>query len=339
MFGSQILEIAIGMVFVYLSLSLVCSGINEWIASIFQLRAELLEKWLEEQLTKQPTGAALPGATDTDYITKFKEHPLIKALYQQAPSSNKPPANRLMGALFRASRKPSYIPSRTFALAMLDMVAPVDRATGSRTLTTVGTPLDQTMQALIDDAGTDAETIRQNIEKWFNDAMERLSGWYKQRTKLLILVLSIAVTLALNVNSIQVFNSLYHDGTVRAAVVAAAQQATQATQPPPPADAQSPVTKITEIQSELEQLKIPFGWTDPKVRPDINDPSSILLALLGWALTALAVSQGAPFWFDVLNKLVNVRTSGARPPTTPTTETVRPQVIVKPMPQAESLKR
>jgi len=333
MFGSQILEIAIGMVFVYLSLSLVCSGINEWIANIFQLRAELLEKWLRDQLTEQAKGAAPAGSMTRDYLTEFKDHPLIKALYQKPPSSNKPPPNPVFGALFRSTKKPSYIPSRTFALAMLDMVAPVDRTTKNRTLTTSDTPLDRTMLALIDDAGGDAEKVRQNIEEWFNDAMERLAGWYKQRTKLVILVLAIIVTLLLNVNSIQVFNSLYHDGTVRAAVVAAAQQAAQQAAPP---DTKSPVTKIDQIQQELTQLNIPFGWTDPKVRPDINDPASILLALLGWAITALAVSQGAPFWFDVLNKLVNIRTTGARPPTTPATETVRPQVIVQPM---EPLKR
>jgi hypothetical protein len=229
-------------------------------------------------------------------------------------------------------RKPSYIPSRTFALALLDVFTPVGAT--SRTIDGLrksvallpDTDIKKTMLALIDDAGNDAEKVRQNIEGWFNDAMERLCGWYKQRTKLVLLVLAIAVTLVLNVNSIQVFNTLYHDGTVRAAVVAAAQQTVQQ---PPPADTRSPITKIDQIQTELNQLNIPFGWTDPKMRPDFSDPASILLALFGWVITALAVSQGAPFWFDVLNKLVNVRTSGARPATTPATETAKSQVIVQ----------
>jgi hypothetical protein len=324
MFGSQILEIAIGMVFVYLSLSLICSGINEWIASLRQSRAKHLEDWLRDLFAGSPDGTDLKA---------FQEHPLIKAL---EPPSSMLASNWLTKALAQP-KKPPYIPSRTFVLALLDMIAPVDATVGSRTINDIResvtrlpeTDIKKTMLALIDDAGNDVEKMRQNIEGWFNDAMERLCGWYKQRTKLVILGLSIIVTLGLNVNSIQVFNSLYHDGTVRAAVVAAAQQVSQTA----PADTQSPITKIDQIQTELEQLNIPFGWTDPQVRPDLSDLWSILLALIGWVLTALAVSQGAPFWFDVLNKLVNLRTSGARPPTTPATETVRPQVIVQPLVQ------
>jgi hypothetical protein len=44
-----------------------------------------------------------------------------------------------------------------------------------------------------------------------------------------------------------------------------------------------------------------------------------LYTLGGWILTALAVSLGAPFWFDVLNNFVNLRLSGAKPAKAPTT--------------------
>src|SRR4051794_30862035 len=98
MFGSQILEIAIGMVFVYLSLSLICSGINEWIAHLLQSRANNLEQWIRDLLS----GSGSPGQ---DYWKDFQNHPLIKALY-------------------RENKKPSYIPSRTFVLALLDVVVP-----------------------------------------------------------------------------------------------------------------------------------------------------------------------------------------------------------------------
>lgn len=325
MFGSQILEIAIGMVFVYLSLSLICSGINEWIAHLLQSRANHLEQWIRDLLS----GSGSPGQ---DYWTDFQNHPLIKALYQ---SSNKPTSIPLVGTLFRSNKKPSYIPSRTFVLALLDVVVPVKSVGGSRTVENVrdtlmklpASPIKGTLLALVDGAGNDVDKVRQNIEGWFNDAMERLSGWYKQRTRWVILGLAVAVTLALNVNTIYVFNSLYHDGTVRAAVVAAAQQATQQSTP---ADTQFPLTRIDQYQQELEQLNIPIGWSDPKLRSDLNDPQTIPIALFGWLITALAVSQGAPFWFDVLNKLVNVRTTGARPPTTPATEPANSQVVVQP---------
>lgn len=40
-----------------------------------------------------------------------------------------------------------------------------------------------------------------------------------------------------------------------------------------------------------------------------------LRAIVGWFLTALAVSMGAPFWFDLLSKFLNVRGAGIRPAT------------------------
>jgi hypothetical protein len=39
----------------------------------------------------------------------------------------------------------------------------------------------------------------------------------------------------------------------------------------------------------------------------------VLLAALGWLLTAFAASLGAPFWFDGVGWLLALRGTGARP--------------------------
>ena len=44
MAGFPVLDVVIGLVFVYLSLSLICSGINEWIARLLMSRSRNLEK-------------------------------------------------------------------------------------------------------------------------------------------------------------------------------------------------------------------------------------------------------------------------------------------------------
>jgi hypothetical protein len=44
-----------------------------------------------------------------------------------------------------------------------------------------------------------------------------------------------------------------------------------------------------------------------------NQSAGPLAKLLGLLLTALAISQGAPFWFDLLSKVSNQRGSGAVP--------------------------
>ncbi len=100
MFGSNILEVAIGLVFVYFLLSLLCSTINEQvIARFFALRAKTLEEGLNNML---------PGPQGSDLVNKLYKHPLIKGLSQNAASNN--------------PRKPSYIPADTFAHALMDVV-------------------------------------------------------------------------------------------------------------------------------------------------------------------------------------------------------------------------
>ena len=38
-----------------------------------------------------------------------------------------------------------------------------------------------------------------------------------------------------------------------------------------------------------------------------------MLSLFGWLLTGVAITLGAPFWFDVLGKVSNLRASGIKP--------------------------
>jgi hypothetical protein len=119
MFGSQILEVAIGIVFVYLMLSLICSAFNELIARMSALRSGTLETGIRNLLSgKSPSGREL-----TDI---FYEHHLIRGLYKQGWF------DKLLGRKGR----PSYIPSRTFALALFDIFAPTDAA-GPKTLSDV----------------------------------------------------------------------------------------------------------------------------------------------------------------------------------------------------------
>ena len=60
----------------------------------------------------------------------------------------------------------------------------------------------------------------------------------------------------------------------------------------------------------LNESGIPLGWDDK------NNNETFLTRLAGWLATVLAVMQGAPFWFDLLNKISNVRSTGAKPSTT-----------------------
>ncbi|RPH79952.1 MAG: hypothetical protein EHM80_06530 [Nitrospiraceae bacterium] len=73
--------------------------------------------------------------------------------------------------------------------------------------------------------------------------------------------------------------------------------------------------RIKQMSAETEKLGLPIGWSreskDPKALP--SDVGGWALKIIGLLLTAIAVSLGAPFWFDVLNKLINIRSAGKQP--------------------------
>src|SRR3954468_14679411 len=100
MFGSSVLDVGIGLIFVYLTVSLVCTAANEMLSSLFHLRARNLSAGIRNLLD----GSTAPGG---EWAKRLYEHPLVKGLY-------------------KPGQPPSYIPSRTFALALTDLVLPSD---------------------------------------------------------------------------------------------------------------------------------------------------------------------------------------------------------------------
>lgn len=314
--GNTALDVAIGLAFVYLLFSILCSAVQEAIAGIFDMRAATLEKALANLLEDNgaaqqggaPTAAPAPpgptGGADGALTNQVLGHGLIRTLYR---------SSRLLRR--RKRRGPSYIPSSTFALALLNTIAP--SAAADDPLATVRTAIEKqslpagTKSALLSlahEAGADRDRFRALVEQWFDGTMERASGWYKRKTQIVICVLSLLVAIGLNVNTVSIADRLAHDDSVRAAVVQAA-SSTTATPGNDPAKAASNISK-------LQELGLPLGWNkakDDPARPDLG--RHFTRTVLGWLLTFLALSLGAPFWFDALGKLAGLRNSGTKPQT------------------------
>src|SRR5215208_4298841 len=103
MFGSVILEVAIGIVFVFLLVSMICSAIREGIESWLKSRAAFLEQGIRELLhDRHAVGIARSVYT----------HPLIHGLYLQDYRPRL--SSRPLTALARGGNLPSYIPARSF---------------------------------------------------------------------------------------------------------------------------------------------------------------------------------------------------------------------------------
>ncbi len=137
--------------------------------------------------------------------------------------------------------------------------------------------------------------------------MERVSGWYARKIGLITAVFAIVIVAFTNADTILMFQEFSQDTALSASIVEAADKMVH--------NGQGTATTFKDIQQEVEELQIPLGWSagkeDPRAVPDAAD--EWVLKVVGLGLTALAISLGAPFWFDFLGRLVNLRKSGKVP--------------------------
>jgi hypothetical protein len=239
MFGSAIFEAVIGVVTVYLLVSLLLVVVNEWISRIGSRRAELLREEI----------VLLLG---DDLAVAFNTHPLI-------------------GGMMEGKRYPSYLPSSTVALVLLTIgydYKPGEK--GAPGQTSVKDQWKCRSHQLLEGFRMEATTlgpIQARIEKWFELSMEHLSGKFKRETQLWITGIALLIVATTNIDTLAIASYLY-DGAL----------------------------KHTPTHFKL-------FWPD-----DLG-----LLKIAGLGLTWSSLALGAPFWFDILNKLVNLRQTGLPP--------------------------
>lgn len=283
------LQVALGLVFVYLVLALICSALNEAIASAFSWRSRFLREGIANLLDPNDI------AKGQEHVKTLYAHPVVNGMIRPAGPNGKP-------------RYPSYLPARVFASALLDF----DRKGAERSVDDAikAVPSEPTRQALtalkLKSNGND-DVFRQAVESWYDDAMERVTGWYKRRVHIWMWVIALVLAVTLNVDTIRVADHLWKDKTVRDAVIARTQH--------PPASSQTSVTNVALSVDKLHQLKLPIGWQiETRPHGSWGWTSDALLKVIGLLMTSAALTLGAPFWFDTLGRIANLRTSGSVPP-------------------------
>jgi len=308
MFGSGVLEVAIGLALVYLLLSLACTVMNEWIAGVLGLRASNLEAGIRSLFTEGtlPEGKLLADAV--------YDHGLIQSLYR----------DDWLDRMLKRPGRPSYIPARTFATALLDVLVPAD-AGGSKDLAAVRSVVSklpeskarEALLALLGQVQGDITNARAAVEAWYNDAMDRVAGWYKRKSQLILFCLAVCVACVSNTDSILVTKTLWGNPALRASTVAAAEAYVKANPAQASAGTQTAAQAagaVRDINDQLQGLQLPIGWPGGQEPGDYSrhfpsDAFHIFFRLLGWFFTAIALSLGAPFWFDLLNKFMTVRST------------------------------
>jgi hypothetical protein len=351
------LEVSLGLIFTFLIFSTVCSGLNEGIQRVLNSRGKALfdaingligdvqmasDFWQHDLITglmatRSGTAKATKGDANA-YIAAVNQ--LGKAVGSKVDPSQTP-------TLKERRTLPSYIAPSTFSAVVLDLLRVSSAAGGSSTDSGsapakgagggagtgptgggAGQPAKGTLEARLEAlglpsplaaAGADLEMVETNVEKWFNDAMDRLSGWYKRYVIYFLLGLAVAVTIGFNVNSIRIATELWSQPQLQAAITAEAQATTTPTSTT--AAASSRASTVDDLQSasstNVPAMKkalsdaetLPLGWGT------VNQPSNVgwATAIIGWLITIVAISFGAPFWFDLLTRMNSLSLSGPPP--------------------------
>lgn len=343
-----LLDVVVGIAFVYLLLALICTTANEWVAGARGLRARTLEDGIRHLLG--------PLADD------FYRHPLISTL--AAPGT-----------------RPSYIPTHMFSSAVVDLLSRHGNDAPPAQQVRAGLAALKTRAA---PGAPDAAVHAAALEDWFDTAMDRVSGRYKRRIQMITLATAAAVTIGANADTLQIIGVLWRSPADRASLAAAASESTAgsravaATYP----DVNRPVPAVTDEASAEDQgatsasdgeravLGQIIGWSadfrqfnqglcrrlqderdrvcgdtskaaacqqvlrriaaETRCEVDGTDllataagPGGAFLSgslvtvaaghAFGWLLTIIAVSLGSAFWFDTLNRFVNIRGTGPAP--------------------------
>jgi hypothetical protein len=327
-----VLDVAIGMVFVYFLLALIASGIQELVAGIFTWRGTYLRRALDVILSNEtdvqfgwnihdficahmtwnapdlkPSGSAAQVLTETQKAVLAKvqgmpKHPILSGV-----------PNKL----------PSYIPSRNFAKALLEVLrdgsdSPVFQQVQQTIDKLPDGDLKKTLTLFAHDAGGNLDAFRRNVEQWFDDAMDRVNGIYSRLSQYFLLIVGLLMAVVLNINTCDIATALWRSPALTQSIVAQATQlaTTAIAEPCPPAkdgtdkapECTSADKVIADNYARTKSLQIPMGWSKPP-----SGWSEWSACVLGMIISASAIGLGAPFWFGLLQNLTNFRNAGPAP--------------------------
>jgi hypothetical protein len=237
MTGNVALDVVIGIVFVYLLYSLYATIAMELITSVLELRSKNLRFAIKRMLADEKTysndfkKAMANVATtflrsmgrsanigDKDLYEKFMNQPNIKFLGS--------------GGL---GGKPSYLTADNFSKALIDSIRIDDPefnlmttiGIGVETKLKDGSATKEHLVSLMRDANNDPVKFKILLENWFNDTMERATGWFKQTTQVALLIIGFVLAISFNVDSITIIKKLSKDKDAREQMVKLATEFTK----------------------------------------------------------------------------------------------------------------
>ncbi|MCO6427820.1 hypothetical protein [Nitrosomonas communis] len=318
------IDVAIGLTLIYLGVSLFVTIINEYIAQMLNLRGRQLR-------------AALNKLIDNDAIKQtLLKNPALEPFFTEQPKKKGfyiifDELKRLLITFFPTNRLPSYVDPNILGRMLIGSLLSagnthnaVNQISATIDKLSTDSALTIQLQAIVRTSGSTIENFSTAISDWLDRSLTMMSESYKRNLQIISFGVGLAIAVTLNINTITLTQHLYRDKETRDATTSLAIQIAEQTNKASfeqcinlPRDklmsdnACAPFKGLVDaIQTRNSTLGLlPIGWPEGVLKL----LSATLTDWLGWFMTALAVSLGAPFWFDLLNKVVSVR-HGIRKP-------------------------
>lgn len=304
MIDLSFINIAISLIFIYLLVALMISGIIEAIFNFNRYKAKKLEFGIDHLFYDKEW---------KELVKEVKKSPFISSLKR------------------KSNEFPSHIPSDNFVRALLDVLTegnPTNEKIKEITKEKYGDCGRFINQLLILGKG-ELNDLEKSMENYFENAKERISAWYTRKAKLWSFFISMIVCFLFNLDSVQITISLYKNPGDAENIALMASDIMDSTslrkssivvgtdsvftyaltrKSAPSVDTSMTAEekiKPDELLLKLKGLPVPVGWTEAGFPQ--GDWRQILIQILqkifGIAISAAAISMGAPFWYDLLKKI------------------------------------
>ncbi len=301
-------------------------------------------KWITKSITFFHPNTKHKTKEEMNLLELFYDHPGIKYLGEN-----------------KIHNKPAYLSPEFFSKALIDVLKNkgLDKDLDSTLHLKNGIEkIDNNcetkgyIESLLVNVNSDEAKFKLELEKWFNETMHRTSGWYKKQSQRITFVIGFTIAIAFNVDTISIVKHLSHDKDAAKNLTDLSSKYVEAHKDKhgklSPQEKQNAEIMFQNAKSQIDSninsgnSLIGLGWPDSLIDPNkyqngkhvvnhftFSEKVGYIIrhsftngrSLLGYLITALAISFGAPFWFDLLNKFMQLRGSGKQPEPTPNSET------------------
>lgn len=308
--GSSIIEVGVGLVLVYLLLSLLVSQINNILKNLLNVRGEVYQQELGRLLR------------DSELQVAILNHPAVNMLREAIDGI----AVKNISSSLLTNVLIDLIAGNGETIEMLEGLTNSELV--DQIIKSVDNPdLQEQLYGVLRTA-RDLQDAKDKIAQWFETGLNRAHEVYTRRMQLLSFLCGAILAILLNVDTLYVAQALWNDPVLRQAAVEAANNTYDTTMDPEGTsdDLQGSIEAAQDTMDVLLGLRLPIGWynlaLDERVNAtDLVNPETdtrnlwnilpggnegwlglLIAKIVGLLMTTIAVMQGAPFWFDLLRR-------------------------------------